>query len=89
MFDFSFSEFSLVVMLALILLGPKELLRLYNNMRAKFLPIKQTIENEIGAIRREIDEEGVVEIIIDDQGRPQKSYNLEKLRPHLKKKDEQ
>jgi Sec-independent protein translocase protein TatA len=89
MFDFSFSEFSLVMVLALLLLGPKELYRLYHSVRAKFQPIKQTLEAEIGAIRREIDEEGVVEIIIDDQGRPQKSYNLEKLRPHLKKKDEQ
>ena len=85
MFDVSFSEISLIGFIALLVLGPKEMMSLYKSIKRITTNLKASINKYFKEAEQSLDEEDIVEIIIDQEGNPQKAYKLEKIMPYLNK----
>jgi Sec-independent protein translocase protein TatA len=85
MFDFSLSELGVVGLVALIVLGPKEMIELIKSARK----IKSSITEYFAESKKYLDEileeeENIVDVIIDMDGNYQKTYKLNKIKPDIK-----
>lgn len=84
MFDISMGEISLAALVAFVVLGPKDMLKAYHHIKLIVVNIKKEIEKYIHSITHSIDDEDVVQVVLDDDGNPQKAYNLDKIMQKLK-----
>jgi Sec-independent protein translocase protein TatA len=84
MFDISFGEFSLIGLVALLVLGPTEMLKVYKSIKKFVSSIKKSIEKQLKGITHDAEDEDLIDITIDDQGVPQKAYKLDKILEKLK-----
>lgn len=88
MFDFSFSELGLVGLIALLVLGPKDMVLFIRSIRAFFSQIQDHYKkyiNYLNAAINEVEEETkLVDMIIDQDGKYQKVYDISKIMPDIK-----
>lgn len=84
MFDISMSELMLVGIVGLYALGPKELFAAIKSVRSLVANLKAYYEEFMNHLSKELEGDDYVKIIFDDEGRPQKVYDLEKIKPYLK-----
>ena len=89
MFDIAFSEIIVVCIVSLIVLGPaqsiallKEFFNIINTLKSWYIDFTERLKIEL-------DEEDLVEIIYDEEGRPHKAYNIESIKPYLKGKQDE
>lgn len=88
MFDLSFSEIGLVGVIALMVLGPKEMIVFIKSIRDFFASIRQYYNKYLNYLNKainEVEEETkLVDVIIDQDGNYQKVYDLSKVMPQIK-----
>lgn len=88
MFDLSFSEIGLVGVIALMLLGPKEMIVFIKSIRDFFASIRQYYKSYLNYLNKainEVEEETkLVDVILDQDGNYQKVYDLSKVMPQIK-----
>ena len=85
MFDFSLSELGVVGIVALIALGPKEMMNVLKAIREIKNKITSYFSESKSYVNKVLDEEqNVVDVIIDMDGNYQKVYKLDILKPKIK-----
>lgn len=82
-FNISFSEILLVLLVAILAFKPSELIDLAKTISGLATSFKKTYHEFIEYLRRELGEEDVVKVIFDEDGVPHKAYDLSKLEPFL------
>ena len=82
MFDVSFGELSLVGLIALAVLGPQEMFRIYKALKKALSEVKDSLEKQLKILDE--DEDDLIDITMDDEGRPQKAYKLDKILEKMK-----
>jgi sec-independent protein translocase protein TatB len=93
MLDFSLSEFGIVGAVALLVLGPKDMLLFLKSASEFFSRLKEYFSeytNYLNQAVNEIESESkIVDVIMDEEGNMQKVYDLSKIMPeiHEDKKD--
>jgi Sec-independent protein translocase protein TatA len=90
MFDFSLAELGVVGVIALLVLGPAEMLQLLRYLRKMTAAAKREYEKCFASLQEELGDDDLVKIIFDEDGKPQRAYDLEKIKPiiHGKEDDE-
>lgn len=90
MFDFSLAELGVVGAVALMVLGPTEILQLLQYLRKLSASAKREYEKCFTELQDAVGDDDLIKIVFDDEGKPQRAYNLEKLKPiiHGKGDDE-
>lgn len=90
MFDFSLAELGVVGVVALMVLGPAEMLQLLQYLRKMTAAVKREYEKCFASLQEAVGDDDLVKIIFDKEGKPQRAYDLEKLKPiiHGKEDDE-
>lgn len=83
MFDISFAELLVVLLVGLLVLGPKDMLKSAKAMKRVWRDIKSYYTEFVEYLSRELDNDDFVKIIYDQDGNPQKVYDIEKLKPYL------
>ena len=89
MFDISLSEVILVLIAGFLFLGPRELARMIRTAKSYLTDIKTQFSEIEHEISEQLESDDFVKIIHDPKGKKQKVYDLEKIKPHLKKDDEE
>lgn len=84
MFNVSFSEILLVLLVAILAFKPHELIDLVKSIRSITASLKKSYQNFIDYLHRELGEEEVVKVVFDENGVPHRAYDLSKLEPYLK-----
>ncbi|MDF3047666.1 MAG: hypothetical protein K0R73_784 [Candidatus Midichloriaceae bacterium] len=75
----------------LIVLGPKEMVEVIRSLRKIWANIKEHYNEFLAYLSSELEEnsnDDYVKIILDQDGNPQKVYDLEKIKPYLKDEDD-
>jgi sec-independent protein translocase protein TatB len=91
MLDISISEIIVVGIVGLIVLGPKEMVEVIRSLRKIWANIKEHYNEFLAYLSSELEEnsnDDYVKIILDQDGNPQKVYDLEKIKPYLKDEDD-
>ncbi|MCE2991874.1 MAG: twin-arginine translocase TatA/TatE family subunit [Candidatus Jidaibacter sp.] len=91
MLDISISEIIVVGLVGLIVLGPKEMVEVIRSLRKIGNNIKEYYNEFLAYLSAELGEtpsDDYVKIILDQDGNPQKVYDLEKIKPYLKDEDD-
>ena len=89
MLDISIAELLLVGIVGLLTLGPKELLAAIKSLRGLTAYLQRAYEEFMSYLNKELDDsDDYIKIIFDDEGQPQKVYDLEKIKPYLKDEGE-
>jgi Sec-independent protein translocase protein TatA len=90
MFDFSLAELGIIGVVALMVLGPAEMLQLLKYARKFTAAAKREYEKYFTELQDAVGETDLITIVFDDEGNPQRAYDLEKLKPVIRgKEDEQ
>ncbi len=88
MLDIAISELILVGIVGLLVLGPKEMLSAIRSGRKAIAILRSYYEEFTNYLTKELEiDDDYVKIIMDDEGHPQKVYDLEKIRPYLKEEE--
>lgn len=77
MFDFSFMEFIIVAIVAVLVLGPQELVRVVKDIRQIYMRMKRWIEDYWHALEAEYEEP--IKYIKDMDGNLQPTYDIEEV----------
>ncbi len=94
MFGFSLGELIVVLTIALLVLGPKELIevvrsckKLFSQLEGWYKSYSNYFQQAIKEIEEDIEQEEkeIVNYIIDLEGKVQKTYDLSKIIPDLKR----
>lgn len=85
MFDFSLPELGVVCVVALIALGPDEMVRIVKFCRDTTAHLRQIFAKYMDEINEVTGVDDLVKVVFDDDGNPHKAYNLDKIKPRLKK----
>ncbi len=80
----SFGELMLIMMVALVALGPEHFLSSVKTLKSLADGFKSWYNDFINYLESEINGDGFVDIIIDEEGNRQKVYDVEKIKPFLK-----
>ena len=80
MFDVSLAEVGIVGVVALLVLGPAEFLNLYKSLKKTINGFKQSVNIELAKLDAEVEAESLLRVTVDDNGLPQKAYDLEKIK---------
>ncbi len=80
---FSISELILVAIVGFLVLGPKELFASIKAIRSMILNFKAYYEDFMRYLSKEFESDDYIKIIFDDEGLPQKVYDLEKIKPYI------
>lgn len=98
MFDFSVAETSLTMLVALLLIGPKELpgvLRAMRNLKRKSQQVFKQFSDavmeieEIGGLKGEVDKLNAdIKKIVDLDGNLQETYDISDIMPEIEKAKE-
>jgi sec-independent protein translocase protein TatB len=84
MFDFSLAEFGVVGIVALIFLGPKDLLEIIKSLQKINTTVKDYFNQYVSYLNKSVlEEENIVDVIQDLDGNMQKVYNLKKIMPEI------
>jgi Sec-independent protein translocase protein TatA len=90
MFGFSFGELLLIMLVGIVILGPKELIELVRSSKKLFIHIQDWynsyldyFKTEISSIEEDEDKE-IVNYILDLDGKIQRTYDISKIVPDLK-----
>ena len=83
MFDISFGELIIVLLVGLLVLGPREMLRCLKTLKSIWADIKGYYNEFTQYLSRELDNDDFVKIVYDPEGNPQKVYDIDKLKPYL------
>lgn len=86
MFDIALSEILLVLLVGFLLFGPKETLSIIRSLRDVVHNIKDKYSKFMEHLHNELEDEELVHIVFDDDGKPHQAYNLKKLEPFLNQK---
>jgi Sec-independent protein translocase protein TatA len=88
MFGFSFAELLLALIVALLVLGPSDFLTAIKAVREAFSKLQEWYQSYLHYLETELDPERkgkeLVGHIIDQNGKLQKTYNLDLIKPDLK-----
>jgi Sec-independent protein translocase protein TatA len=88
MFDFSLAEFGLVGLVALLVLGPKDMVVFMRSASGMVSDLKKNFEKYAQYLKDAMNEvEGetnIVDVIIDEEGNSQRVYDLSKIMPAIK-----
>jgi len=88
MFDFSLGELGIVGLIALLVLGPKDMIIFIKNIRDFFSKIRAYYDQYVkylnAAIEEVEEEKNIVDFIMDQDGNYQKTYDLSKIMPQIK-----
>lgn len=84
MFDIAFSEIIVVCIVSLIVLGPTQSIALLKEFFNIIDIIKSWYVDFTERVKADLDEEDLVNIIYDEEGKPYKAYNIESIKPYLK-----
>lgn len=88
MFDFSFTELGLVGLVSYLVLGPKDSILFLKSIQKFIHNAKKHFEEYTSYLNdslKEVEEEGnVVDMILDQDGKYQKVYDLSKIMPEIK-----
>jgi Sec-independent protein translocase protein TatA len=88
MLDVSISELALVGLVGFLVLGPKEMLSMIKSARSIITSLKSYYEEFIKHLNKELEaDDDYVKIIMDNEGHPQKVYDLEKIKPYIKEEE--
>ncbi len=88
MFDFSLPELGLVGLIALLVLGPKDMVIFLKSISQVISKIKDYYNDYVKYLNAAINEveaeKNVVDVIIDMDGNHQRVYDLSKVMPQIK-----
>jgi Sec-independent protein translocase protein TatA len=87
MFDFSLAELGVVGIIALLALGPDEMVKILSFLKKTTDRLKREVRKQMDMAREATGENDLVKIIFDENGSPQKAYDMDKIKPLLKKAD--
>lgn len=91
MFGFSIGELLLVLLIAVGVLGPKEMVEIVKSIKQSFLDIEEKSKSYLKYLDKETKhefEEEIVNYITDMEGNLQRTYDLSKLFPDIKDQTE-
>lgn len=77
MFDFSFMEFIIVAVVAFLVLGPQEMVRVVKDIRQIYMRLKRWVEDYWHALEAEYGEP--IKYIKDIEGNLQPTYDIEEM----------
>lgn len=85
MFDVSFAELGLVGLIGLLLLGPKDMLQAIKYIKTFLSSLREKYDEYIKYFNETMaEEEPIVKIVFDEEGNPQKAYDINRIKPFLK-----
>ncbi len=88
MFDFSLPELGLVGLIALLVLGPKDMVFFLKSISQVISKIKDYYNDYVKYLNAAINEveaeKNVVDVIVDMDGNHQRVYDLSKIMPQIK-----
>ena len=88
MFDVSLSELFLTGLVGFLVLGKKD----FKDLLSTILDAKSYFGDLVARfkafINDQLNEEDIVDIIYDEEGKPHKAYNIENLKPFLRDKED-
>lgn len=90
MLDITYSELILICVIAMSVLGPKEVFDIIKSFRRLSVDFKKHYQNFLHYLSKELGEEqdNFVDIIIDKHGNQHKVYNLDIIKPFIKENNE-
>ena len=85
MFDISFSELGLVGLIGILLLGPKDMLQALKYIKTFLSSLREKYDEYVKYFNEALtEEEPIVKTVFDEEGNPQQTYDINRIKPFLK-----
>ena len=86
---FSCAELLVILIIGLLVLGPKDLLQAVKSVGGITGKLRQYYDSFISYLSKELGEDEYVKFIVDEDGNHHKAYDLDKIKPYIRPPSEQ